>query len=117
MLTTSHPATAHVGNDRAAEAALDATDFLRRHGAGLCDLLDIATDEVAFDAMCDLHSQSGSMFPDVHLVRSAPRTIHDALAAAKAGKLDELSLCAGYCVDTALRWYGARISDLLAAFQ
>jgi len=117
MLTNSHPATDHGGTDRTAEAALDATDFLRRHGAGLCDLLDIATDEVAFDALCDLHSQSGSMFPDVYLVRSALRTIHDALAAAKAGKLDEVSLCAGYCVDTALRWYGARISDLLAAFQ
>ncbi|MCE0505006.1 hypothetical protein LR948_06565 [Roseivivax sp. GX 12232] len=117
MFTTSPIVTDSDGTDKAVEAALGATDFLRRHGAGLCDLLDLAAGPTAFDALCDLHAQSGSVCPDTYLVRGALRTIHEALASVQASTLDEVSLRAGYCVGTALRWYGARISDLLAGFH
>ena len=99
------------------EAALAAQDFLRRHGAGLCDLLGVLADETAFDALCDLHAVSGAALPDARIVRRALRTIHAALAAQQLSVTDTLSVRKGYCVDTCVRWYGARISDLLAAFQ
>lgn len=109
--------TASGPNDASCAAALATVDFLRRHGAGLCDLIDILSDETAFEALCDLHGQSGAAVPDARLVRRALRTIRSALAAQEIRKVDALSHRRGYCVDTSLRWYGARVSDLLAAFR
>ncbi len=79
MLTTTTPATDEA--DAGYEAALTALDFYRRHGAGLCDLLGLLADEIAFDALCDLHGQFDSALPDVSLVLGAFQTIRAALAA------------------------------------
>jgi len=117
MLITSAPVTDNDGTTKAIEAALDALDFLRRHGAGLCDLLGLLAEETAFDALCDLHGQSGSDLPDVRRVWRSLRSIRAALAARSTHANDALSVRKGYCVDTSVRWYGARISDLLAAFR
>ncbi|MDD9746878.1 hypothetical protein, partial [Marinovum sp. PR37] len=62
-------------------------------------------------------SGGSSVCPNVHQVRDALQAIHDALQSADSSTLDDLSLRSGHCVGTALRWYGARISDLLAAFR
>lgn len=48
--------------------------------------------------------------------RGVLRTIRDGLAAGEVGTLDALSPRAGYCLDTGLRWYGARISDPAGRF-
>src|SRR6056297_3139348 len=101
MHITSAPVTDSDGTTKAIEAALDALDFLRRHGAGLCDL----------------HGQSGSDLPDVRRIRRSLRSIRAALAARSTHANDALSVRKGYCVDTSVRWYGARISDLLVAFR
>ena len=115
MFTTTTPVADESGT--ACEAALAAVDFHRRHGKGLCDLLDLLADEVAFDALCDLHGQFGAALPDAPIIKRALRTIEAALAARNDSDLDDLSIRNGYCVGTAARWYGARISDLLAAFR
>lgn len=115
MFTTTKPVT-H-GSDAGCEAALAAVDFHRRHGAGLCDLLGLLADEVAFDALCDLHGQFGAALPDAPLVLGALQTIQAALAARNTMDFHDLSIRKGYCVDAAVRWYGARISELLAAFR
>lgn len=109
--------TASDPSDASCAAALASLNFLRGHGAGLCDLIDILSDETAFEALCDLHGQSGAALPDARLVRRALRTIRSALATQRTRKVDALSARRGYCVDTSVRWYGARVSDLLAAFR
>lgn len=115
MFLNHNPAMDDVG--ASCDAALSALDFLRQHGGGLCDLLGLLAEEAAFDALCDLNAQSAAAVPDARLVRRSLRTIHDALACQKVHLMDMLSVKRGYCVDTSVRWYGARVSDLLAAFR
>lgn len=115
MFMTETTATDDGGESCA--AALAALDFLRRHGGGLCDLLGLLAEEPAFDALCELHAQSGVLLPDAGVVQRGLRQIHAALAAQETCAIDALSVRKGYCVDTSVRWYGARISDLLAAFR
>jgi len=115
MLITTTPVTDEA--DAGCEAAFTALDFYRRHGAGLCDLLGLLADEIAFDSLCDLHGQFDSALPNVSLVLGAFQTIHAALAARTTLDFQDLSIRKGYCVDAAVRWYSARISELLAAFR
>jgi len=115
MLMKNTPRTDDGGASCA--AALAALDFLRPHGGGLCDLLGLLAEEPAFDALCELHAQSGAVLPDAGVVQRGLRQIHAALAAQETCAMDALSVRKGYCVDTSVRWYGARISDLLGAFR
>lgn len=115
MLMKNTPRTDDGG--ASCSAALAALDFLRPHGGGLCDLLGLLAEEPAFDALCELHAQSGAVLPDAGVVQRGLQQIHAALATQETCAIDALSVRKGYCVDTSVRWYGARISDLLAAFR
>ncbi len=94
MLTTKN----HVIKDcdKTSDAALAAVDFHRKHGAGLCDLIDFLADEVAFDALCDMHGQSGGGLLDTQLILRALATIHARLASQNTEAVDALSIRMGF---------------------
>ena len=50
-------------------------DHLRRHGAGLCNLLDALDERSGFDALCELHGAISERFPDADAVEQALRDI------------------------------------------
>ena len=104
-------------NQRQMDAAFDALAFVRKNGAGLCTLIDALSAEDAFEALCYLHSQEGSVAPNPDRVEDALMRIVTPLQAEKPSNLDAAAKIVRFEIDTALRWYGARLSDLLSAFS
>lgn len=104
-----------------AEVRLGATytveQHLRRHGAGLCDLLDALEDPSGFEAFCDLHGAFGEPFPDPDAVEAALREIHRVLAEQAPSSLDRIGHERGFPASDMTRWHGARVSELLARFR
>lgn len=114
-MTTMNPDTAAT-DPRALDAALDVATFLRRHGAGLCDLLDMFDHAAAFEALCDLNAQRDHAQPDPQVSQVALQRIVHQLGQMPVSHVDRIARAARLDVDAALRWYGARLTDLLAAF-
>ncbi|WP_157960624.1 hypothetical protein [Primorskyibacter marinus] len=88
--------------------------YLRRHGASLCDLLDALDDPSGFAALCDLHAAYGQPIPDVEAVESALRDIHRILAEQPLSSLDRIGHERCLSAADMTRWHGARVSELLA---
>ncbi|WP_286697796.1 hypothetical protein [Sulfitobacter sp. TMED3] len=88
--------------------------YLRRHGASLCDLLDALEDPSGFAALCDLHTAYGQPIPDVEVVESALRNIHRVLAEQLPSSLDRIGHERRLSAADMTRWHGARVSELLA---
>nr|WP_309502985.1 hypothetical protein [uncultured Roseovarius sp.] len=98
-----------------ATAATEA--HLRRHGAGLCNLLDALDDPSGFEALCHLHSAFGQPFPDAEALGGALRHIHRVLAEQEPSALDRIGRERNLPASDMTRWHGARVSELLARFR
>ena len=114
-MTTMNPDTTAT-DPRALDAALDVATFLRRHGAGLCDLLEALGQAEAFEALCDLNAQGDHAQPDPQVSQAALQRIVHQLGQMPVSHVDRITRAARLDVDAALRWYGARLTDVLAAF-
>lgn len=86
-------------------AALDAKDFLRRHGNSLTEVLDVVAGALGVDAYCATDCLIDQLEPDPIIVGKAIRQLRDLLADAgmQQGKFE-----------ASLRWHGARLSDFAA---
>lgn len=104
-------------NQRQMDAAFDALAFIRKNGAGLCALIDALSAEEAFDALCYLHAQGESVAPEPDFVKYALLRIVTPLQAEKPSSIDEAAKVSRFEVEPALRWYGARLDDLLVRFS
>ena len=98
-------------------AVADAQRFLRRHGAGLCDLLDALSDPLGFAALCDLQEACDQPFPDPNAVETALGTIYHALADEAPSSLDKISYARNLSASEMVMWHGARVSEILARFH
>ncbi|WP_185803372.1 hypothetical protein [Pontivivens nitratireducens] len=85
--------------------ALDAKDFLRRHGNSLTELLDLVAGARGVDAYCTADRLLDGINPDTLGGGKALREMRDLLAEADA-------LNSQFAAS--LRWHGARLSDLAA---
>ena len=90
---------------------------LRRHGAALCDLFGAFDAPSGFDALCDLHGIIGTKNPDATAIKDALQEIKDALARQTSQAADDAGHDRKFDASAALRWHGARISDLHARFD
>ena len=86
-------------------AALDAKDFLWRHGKGLSEVLNVIAGDHGVDLFCEVDGLLDSPSPDPARVGKALREIRDLLAEADTPK-DRFA--------DSFRWHGARITDLAA---
>ncbi len=90
---------------------------LRRHGAGLCDLLDALDDPSGFAAVCDLYGTFDRPIWYADTVKVAPRTIETLLVAQASPSLDRIGETRNLPASDMARWHGARVSELLARFH
>ena len=107
-------------NENIAQAAYDriadTERHLRRHGPALCNLFDAFDAPSDFDALCDLHSIFGNQFPDANMVKTALREIETFLSKQTTQAADSVARDRDFDASGALRWHGARISELHARF-
>lgn len=113
MLNTTNCNTNQAAYDRIA----DTERHLRRHGAALCDLFDAFDAPSGFDGLCDLHGIFGNQNPDAAAIKSALQEIVDALAKQTTQAADRAAHDRNFDASAALRWHGARVSELLARFS
>lgn len=99
------------------DAAAQTQRFLRQHGASLCNLLDALDDPGSFSAFCDLHATFGQAFPDPDAMADALRSIHRALEDLAPSALDRICHARNLPASDMARWYGARVTELLARFR
>lgn len=100
--------------------AISATeDYIRRHVAALCNLLDALDDETGFCALSDLHNAVNWSVPDADAVESAVSYIHRVPADQVPSTLDRIGYDRNLPASdmTRWRWHGARVSELLARFR
>lgn len=109
--TTLDTAEARLG------AAYTVEQYLRRHRASLCDLLDALDDPSGFAALCDLHSAFGQPIPDADAVEAALREIHCILAGQAPSSLDRIGHERGLPASDMTLWHGARVSEFLARLR
>jgi hypothetical protein len=112
MDTTTNENIAQAAYDRIA----DTERHLRRHGPALCNLFDAFDAPSGFDALCDLHSIFGNQHPDAKMVKIALQEIETFLAKQTSQAADAAARDRGFDASGALRWHGARISELHARF-
>lgn len=86
-------------------AALDAGDFVRRHGNSLSELLHAVAGDRGLDLYCEAERQLDGLSPDPACVGRALGAMRDLLAEADT-PADRYA--------AALRWHGARLSNLTA---
>lgn len=107
-------------NENIAQAAYDriadTERHLRRHGPALCNLFDAFDAPSGFDALCDLHGIFGNQQPDAKMIRTALQEIETFLAKQTSQAADAAAQDHGFDASGALRWHGARISELHARF-
>ncbi len=113
MLNTTNFIAKQAAYDRIA----DTERHLRRHGAALCDLFDAFDAPSGFDGLCDLHGIFGNQNPDAGAIKSALQEIENALAKQTSQAADSAAHDRNFDASAALRWHGARISELLARFS
>lgn len=93
--------------------AVAATEqHLRRHGAGLCVLLDALDDPAGFEALLRLHAAFSEQFSDAGAVGDALHDIGRFLADQAPSALDSTGRERNFPAPDMARWHGARISEL-----
>ncbi|MEM5542653.1 hypothetical protein WNY61_07870 [Sulfitobacter sp. AS92] len=98
--------------------AVAATEqHLRRHGAGLCDLLDALDDPAGFEALLRLHSAFSDRFPDSDAIEDALWDIVRYLADQTPSALDSTGRERNFPAPDMARWHGARVSELFNRFR
>lgn len=113
MLISTNFNAAQAAYDRIADTEL----HFRRHGASLSVLLDVFGASAGGDAFCELHGFLSSQQPDPGKIYAALQQIKKALSNQSAKAADIASRERGFDADAALRWHGARISELLGRFN
>jgi len=113
MLNTQ---TLNISQDRF-NAAAATEDYLRHHGASLCNLLDALDDENDCSALYDLYGAFGRPIPDADAVEVALRSIHRFLMDQAPSQLDRVGQTRNLPASDMTRWHGARVSELLARFR
>lgn len=113
MHTITHEKNAQAAYDRIA----DTQQHLRRHGHALCDLFNVFDAPCGFDALCDLHGAFSRQHPDALTIKMALQEIKEALAQQTSQAADNIARDRDFDASAALRWHGARISELHARFQ
>ncbi len=91
--------------------------FVREHGTGLSDLVDILADTSAIDALCELAANLNATTPCPSVLRTAIETILEALSRVSIPDADRLGRYWGTDVGAATRWYGARLAELRTRFE
>jgi len=103
------------------QAAYDATRsvelHLRRHGAGLVQILDLLDDPSGMDAVLDLSEEFGKRFPDAGIVKASVDRIYQTLASQTPTSWAKMAREWNFHADAAARWHGARVSELLSKFR
>jgi hypothetical protein len=112
MDTTINENIAQAAYDRIA----DTERHLRHHGPALCNLFDAFDAPSGFDALCDLHGIFGNLHPDAKMIKTALQEIETFLARQTSQAADAAAQNRGFDASGALRWHGARISELHARF-
>ncbi|WP_334061620.1 hypothetical protein [Limimaricola cinnabarinus] len=87
-------------------AALNAQDFLRRHGNSLSEVLHAVGGNGGLDLFCKADRLMDGLCPDPRSVGEAIRDMRDLLAKADAPEDRHAA---------SLRWHGARLTDLAAS--
>jgi hypothetical protein len=113
MLNTINYDRTQAAFDRVA----DTERHLRRHGAALCDLFNVFDAPSGFDALCDLHGIYGNQNPDAVAIKEALQEIERSLSMQTTAVADNAARHLKFDASAALRWHGARISELLARFH
>ena len=112
MDTTINENIAQAVYDRIA----DTERHLRRHGPALSNLFDAFDAPSGFDALCDLHGIFGNQHPDAKMIKTALQEIETFLAKQTSQAADAAARDRNFDASAALRWHGARISELHARF-
>lgn len=99
------------------EAAMKAADFVHFNGSALCLLFDLIDEEAAFDALGGLYAQKQRLIIDAHLVKARLQTIVGILEGQSTARLDSIAVIRGIDADAMLRWYGAKLTDLMRAIR
>lgn len=113
MLKTTTENITQAAFDRIA----DTERHLRRHGPALRDLFNAFDAPAAFNALCDLHGIFGNQHPDATVIETALQEIEDDLAKQTSQAADDAKRDRGFDASAALRWHGARISELRSRFS
>lgn len=95
----------------------DTERHLRRHGPALCDLFSVFDAPAGFEALCDLHGIFGNQQRDAAVIKTALQEIECALRNQTSQAADSAARDRGFDASAALRWHGARISELHARFH
>ena len=94
-------------------------DFLGKEAEGLRELLNVCGETAASNAVDHLQGLCSAVNPDVVAIGRQLETVGSALADISFRKLEEMAL-AGHGprnFDAALRWYGARVSELCGTLR
>ena len=113
MLKTTNENIKQAAYDRIA----DTERHLRRHGPALCDLFNAFDAPAGFNALCDLHGTLGNQHPDATVIKTALQEIEDNLGKQTSQAADDAARDRGFDASAALRWHGARISELRSRFS
>lgn len=110
--------TAHITTPRESceIALLDVAAFVERHGLVLYELVELMEDDSGADAVLDLIGLCATALPDHRAVAAALSKVRSALERASSLQLDEVAQAgaAPFEVHGAVRWAGARVTDLCA---
>ena len=100
-------------------AAFDAAAHIRRNGLALHDLVELADDAEALEAVEILIGEMSAGFPDPDVMARALGTVSSCLADMSFELLDHLSQAGRGPRDLAgaVAWHGARVSDLLGSLR
>lgn len=90
----------------ALSVALDARDFVRRHGNSLSEVLHVVAGDCGLELYCEADRLLDGLSPDPARVGKVLREMRDRLAEVDSPE-DRYS--------ASLRWHGARLSELAAA--
>ncbi len=113
MLYTNNFNAAQAAYNRIADTKL----HFRRNGASICELFTVFDAPAGFYAFCELHGFLSCQHPDPRAVKAALQQIEAALSIQSKEVANIASHDRGFDADAALRWHGARISELLGRFK
>jgi hypothetical protein len=95
----------------------DTEKFLRRNGQGLCDLFHALDAPTGSDALSDLHRIFARPNPEPKTIERELDAMERTLARQAASTVDKAAREWSFDAAAAVRWHGARISELLARFR
>lgn len=108
---------ARISNSRNLYALQAARTYFRRHGRGLCDLLDELDEPTGVDAFCDISGEFGKETPDSAVVYAYLKEMVCILGEQPPSLIEKLARERSFSAMQSLNWHGARLSELLFLFS